>query len=665
MPLMMMAQGWPDNYGGVMLQGFYWDSYSDSKWTKLESQADELSQYFDLIWVPQSGWCNSSNSMGYNDIYWYNQRSAFGTEDELKSMISTFKAKGTGIIADVVINHRGGVSRWTDFPTETNPLDGKEYSMGLSDICSTDEYNTDASAATERSTYGKATGAKDTGDDFNGCRDLDHTSTNVQENCKAYTKYLLEYLGYTGFRYDMVKGYSAKYVGMYNAYSSPTYSVAECWDGISTIKTWINGTKTDGEIQSGAFDFPAKYLMTNNPKNYGKWYNASDGLAFNDTYKQYGITFVDNHDTYRDEYGSGNTFTGDIAAANAWILAIPGTPCVFLPHWQAYKSEIAAMIKVRKAVGITNTSAISKIASSTTYLVAEVTGTNGKLYVIVGSESAARSNIPSGYTKVIGGDNYAYYTDVAVEGFMVDKQSGKYDDQLTVTITPVGNSTIVYTTDGTEPTATNGTQVSGEAKSLTFTTSTTLKVGVLSNGKVKDVETYSYEVAAFEPYKITVYVNCPEWDPLYFYAWNNNSSDNQLLGSWPGTKATQSKTIGDETWYYQEFDITASDYVVNFIFNNGNGKPQTVNIEGLNTDKYFKLGDKEGTNYGYKDVTSEYDTGISSVVVDDNTSNNPVKVYSINGVLVRSLPAGTSVGSATNGLAKGLYIVNGKKILAK
>jgi len=663
LPLIIMAQGWPKDYSGVMLQGFYWDSYSDSKWTKLESQADELSQYFDLIWVPQSGWCNSSNSMGYNDIYWYNQRSAFGTEEELKSMISTFKAKGTGIIADVVINHRGGATRWTDFPTETNPLDGKEYSMGLLDICSTDEYNTEASAASERSTYGKATGAKDTGDDFNGCRDLDHTSANVQENCKAYTKYLLEYLGYTGFRYDMVKGYGAKYVGMYNAYSNPTYSVGECWDGISTIKTWINGTKTDGEIQSGAFDFPAKYLMTNNPKNYGNWYNATGALAFDNTYKQYGITFVDNHDTYRDEYGEGNTFTGDVLAANAWILAIPGTPCVFLPHWQEYKSEIAAMIKTRKAVGITNTSAISKIASSATYLVAEVTGSNGKLYVVVGSESAAKAKIPDGYAKVISGDNYAYYADVAVEGFMVDKQSGKYDDGLAVTITPVGNTTIVYTTDGSEPTATNGTQVSGEATALTFTTNTTLKVGVLSNGEVKDVETYTYEIAPFEAYKITVYVCCPEWNPLYFYAWD--SANKELLGSWPGTKATQSKAIGDETWYYQEFDITAGDYVVNFIFNNGNGKPQTVNIEGLKSDKYFKLGELEGTNYGYKDVTSEYATGISSVVVNDDATNSPVKVYSISGTLLRSLPAGSSAAAATNGLAKGLYIVNGKKVIVK
>ena len=50
----MFAQGWKANYGGVMLQGFYWDSYQDTKWTNLEAQAKELSDYFDLVWLPQS-----------------------------------------------------------------------------------------------------------------------------------------------------------------------------------------------------------------------------------------------------------------------------------------------------------------------------------------------------------------------------------------------------------------------------------------------------------------------------------------------------------------------------------------------------------------------------------------------------------------------------------
>ena len=31
LPLLMMAQGWPTKYDGVMLQGFYWDSFNDSR----------------------------------------------------------------------------------------------------------------------------------------------------------------------------------------------------------------------------------------------------------------------------------------------------------------------------------------------------------------------------------------------------------------------------------------------------------------------------------------------------------------------------------------------------------------------------------------------------------------------------------------------------------
>ena len=114
------AQGWPADYGGVMLQGFYWDSYSDTKWTNLASQADELSQSFELIWVPQSGYCNTlTNQMGYSDIWWLDHKSAFGTEEQLRSMISTFKEKNVGIIEDVVINHKNGNTSWCDFPNES------------------------------------------------------------------------------------------------------------------------------------------------------------------------------------------------------------------------------------------------------------------------------------------------------------------------------------------------------------------------------------------------------------------------------------------------------------------------------------------------------------------------------------------------------------------
>ena len=80
--------------------------------------------------------------MGYDDLYWFNNyQSAFGSEQELRSMIGKLKQKGTGTIADVVINHRKTLTNWVDFPKET--YQGKTYQCPaprrrLSDDCESD-----------------------------------------------------------------------------------------------------------------------------------------------------------------------------------------------------------------------------------------------------------------------------------------------------------------------------------------------------------------------------------------------------------------------------------------------------------------------------------------------------------------------------------------------
>ena len=242
----MMAQGWPANYGGVMLQGFSWDSFVDTQWTNLESQADELSSYFDLIWVPQSGNCNSSyNQMGYTPVYYFDQNSSFGTEAQLRKMIQTFKAKNTGIIADVVINHRNNLGvngSWVDYPAET--YQGVTYQMLSTDICGNDDNG-------KTKTWANQNGYKlgndenhSTCEDWDGCRDLDHSSENVQKIIKVYLKFLLNDLGYAGFRYDMTKGFLRSYLAEYNYDAKPQFSVGEYWDGNkTTLKNVINQQK--------------------------------------------------------------------------------------------------------------------------------------------------------------------------------------------------------------------------------------------------------------------------------------------------------------------------------------------------------------------------------------------------------------------------------------
>lgn len=377
---------WPANYKGVMLQGFYWDSYTDTKWTNLEAQAEEMSKYFTLIWVPNSA-KSASGYMGYDPVYWFtNHNTKFGNEAELRNMIATYKALGVGIIEDVVINHRSGVSNWTNFPAEK--WRGETYQIGVDGICCNDE----VAYATGQA---KPTGAYDTGENFDGSRDLDHTNANVQKNCKAYCTFLLEDLGYAGFRYDMVKGYAPQYTKMYNEASKPTYSVGEYWDGnYDKVKEWIEGTGK----QSAAFDFPFKYAVNeafssnDMTKLVWKANGTTDQPAgmIHFGYPQYAVTFIDNHDTYRD----GSKFTGNVLAANAFMLCSPGTPCVFLPHYKENKAAIQALIKVRNDVGVHNMSAVKVLQSSRDCYMAEVTGTNGKLVVKVGGSMAS----PSGYT---------------------------------------------------------------------------------------------------------------------------------------------------------------------------------------------------------------------------------------------------------------------------
>ena len=425
--LSLSAQGWPAQYEGVMLQGFYWDSFSQSQWVKLEKQADELSQYFSLVWLPQSADCGGT-SMGYDDLYWFpgHYNSSFGSEAELRSLIQTFKSKGIGTIADVVINHRKNVSNWVDFPKET--YNGVTYELKSTDICGNDDGGATKQWATQN---GYTLGNNDTGEGWDGMRDLDHKSENVQANVKAYLKMLLNDLGYTGFRYDMVKGYSATYTKMYNEDSQPQFSVGECWDGTNTIKNWIEGTgKT-----SAAFDFQFRYTVRNAANN-GDWrklIQQNDGnwplisSSYNNgAYKQWAVTFVENHDTEKRSNAAQDPLKKDTLAANAYLLAMPGTPCVFFTHWIDCKQSIKAMIDVRRFAGIQNTGNYNMLqANNAKYAAFSSQGSKSNLLVVVGQTNMYTPE--ASWIKVLEGHHFAYYLDQNANTAWVDLASGEYE----------------------------------------------------------------------------------------------------------------------------------------------------------------------------------------------------------------------------------------------
>lgn len=601
------SQGWASDYSGVMLQGFSWDSYNESQWKVLEKQADELKGYIDLVWLPQSGKClETTQVMGYMPYYYFNQNSSFGSEAELRSLITKFKAAGIGAIADVVINHRN-TEGWYTFPAET--YKGVTYQMQSTDICKNDDGGT---TATQAATDGVSLSQNnDEGTDFGGCRDIDHKSENVQKVIKAYLKYLKDDLGYTGFRYDMVKGFDGSHVADYNDATGVEYSVGEYWDGNDKIESWINRTNK----KSAAFDFQFRYNVRDavNGAANGKvttssdWskLHSNDNLMHDANYRRYAVTFVENHDTQkRSESEQNDPLRKDTIAANAYMLAMPGTPCIFQPHWNAYKSEIKEMIAARKYAGITNMSNYANKQSKKTLYVNEVTGTKHKLLVAVGNDADKYAG-ETGYTKILSGYHYAYFLSNDAETSWTDVPSGSYEEGFKTTLTAVSQTEgakLVYTLDGSNPTSKSTTVESGKEISINGTC--TLKVGLLVNGEVRNIATHQYTIEKFKAYKFMVYVNADavKWSPLYCYTWKKAASV-----EWPGEKMTETKTIGGKTWYYKEVSIDNANELVNVIFNNGTDKPQTVDITGLTSTAYFEIEkSKEGKKYKVKDVTAEY-----------------------------------------------------------
>ena len=666
------AQGWPENYGGVMLQGFYWDSFAQSKWTKLESQADDFASTFDLIWIPQSGKCLESwNTMGYTPYYFFNQNSSFGTEAELRSMIQTFKSKGIGTIADVVVNHHN-TNGWWGFPAET--YKGVTYQFKTTDIVANDD---DGATATQAAKDGVTLSSNnDEGEGWGSMRDLDHKSQNVQNIVKAYVKYLKDDLGYTGFRYDMVKGFNGSHVADYNDYAGIEYSVGECWDGTSTIRNWIDAASK----KSAAFDFQFKYVVRNaidqnnwsklGQQNDGNWPLASSAYS-SGSYSRWAVTFVENHDTELRPDGSSNgPLRKDTLAANAYLLAMPGTPCVFYKHWLDYKDEIKAMVAARKLAGITNQSTASNLRSQSAYYANSIK-TNGENRLVVVVGSAPDSYVPStaSYTLILSGYHYRYYLANALETAWADKATGVYENAVKVKLTAVSETSgaqLVYTTDGTTPTASSKKVASGTEIDITETC--TLKVGLLVAGAVKGIieRNYTIKENTFEPKTITVYcrvgAGVSGWTTMNYWTWSDFGHE-PTNRNWPGDRITATKQVDGETWYYKEFTLTSEDDYVNFVFSNGGGSPQSVNVENVKETKFFVIrNEKDGSGHYYVDDVTPT-TGIDYLRSTSTPQRSTLRVYSIDGRLVRTMPAGTAESDALNTLPRGIYVVNGKKVV--
>ena len=559
----------------VMLQGFYWDSNQDkyygcTRWWNLQQEAADISAYFDLIWLPPSAL--SSGGVGYIPKQYSNQNSDWGTRAELEQLIQMLHAGGTKVIADMVINHIDGKNGWCSFYEQDFGEYGK-FEVDGSYISQNDEMNWDA----DEYCKGKATGAWEDGygdeKNYGPARDLAHGDEKVRQMCRAYAKWMVNVMKYDGFRYDYCKGFHMSHVNDYNSNAGAYFSMIEYYDGDPDV-LWSR--ITDAGENTLALDFAMKFNVLNDgiaKFNYAAC--KSPNCLIGKGKGRWAVNFIDNHDTFErmeneNDFGGNDPMHPDIKdrllQANAYILSMPGVPCIFYPHWKAHGAAIKPMILARKAVGVHSESAVSDEVVDNGYR-AYVTGTKGTLILELG---AACSECPYGYIEVAAGSGYKMYItyECATPELAITPASITYrTSTMSVSIEAkalAGVPTIYYTLDGSDPKSSDTKEKYTGA--ITISGTVTLKAYADVDGRQSDVETRVYTYLAPQEEPITVSFQKPsDWSSVYLYSWDN--SENKLTGNWPGKELTQ---INESGFHYHTFSDT-DVREIHFIFNNNTG----------------------------------------------------------------------------------------------
>ncbi len=582
----------PEKCPDVMLQAFYWDSNEDkakhgnTRWTALNEQANEIGAYFDLVWLPPSA--KSSGGVGYHPKQYSNQNSAWGTSRELQILIEALHTCNTKVIADIVINHadaQGVGGSWCDMYEQYFGTFGT-FAPDVSWICKTDELNSDPKVNTD--CKGKASGKADDGygaeANYAAARDWDHDTEKVREMFRAYLKWMKSEMKYDGWRYDYCKGFHGAHINDYNKAAENYFSMTEYWDGnVNALQNYLN----DCDWNTLTLDFATKYTAFNNGIAAGNYANLKGAGLLGAGKSRWAVTFIDSHDSYqRDDNefcGKGNSmkYPEKILQANAYLISMPGVPCVFYPHWVTFKDNISKMILARQAAGIHSESAVQDEAGSGFYK-ATIAGTNGSIRLLLGPNSGYNTT-PAGYTLADKGTNYAVYyqTNKAVAPrLIITPGSQVFKDNtkgVTVTMKTVGgteNSTIYYTLDGTDPITSATKQIYTEP--FTIKETTTLQAYAEAEGVKSKVQSHQYTYKAPQTTPILVRFQKPaNWEKVYIYSWTKDAADKvtEYTGSWPGTEITLQDAEG---WYYYQFDAALKE--VNFIFNAGKDKEQTADL---------------------------------------------------------------------------------------
>ena len=353
----------------IILQGFNWESCNEevnsgkSWYQLLTAQVPQIAEAgFTAVWMPPP--TKSVSKQGYLPTDLYNLNSFYGSEDELKTVVARMREYNITPVADIVINHRcaeaqDDVGRWNKY---------------------TGKLAWDSSAITSENPDFGGRGNRGTGEDYLPAPNIDHTQEFVRNDLKEWLEWLRQEVGFRGWRFDFVKGYSGVYTGEYVNETRPFLSFGEFWDACSyrdgvleynqdahrqRTCNWVDSTGGN----TAAFDFTTKGILQEALSRTEYWRlidTHGNPPGFCGMWPSRAVTFIENHDT-------GSTLQhwpfpwSKVLQGYCYILTHPGTPTVFYDHWQdaEFTDAINLMMKIRKDTGITSNMAAVHIERAT------------------------------------------------------------------------------------------------------------------------------------------------------------------------------------------------------------------------------------------------------------------------------------------------------------
>lgn len=380
---------------GTILQFFHWDLPNDGTiWNTLRSQADELARAgFAAVWIPPPYKGEKGiDDVGYGiyDLFDFGEfdqkgtiRTKYGTFTELRQALERLKNNNIDVYLDMVFNHKGGadatevvraipvdwnnrgqavgdsreIEAYTHF---TFPGRGDRYSSMKWHWWHFDAVDYDNRNQNERYIYrleGKSfdrSVSREYGNfDFLMYADLDMEHPEVKEELKLWGNWIINEFGFKGARIDAVKHIDFNFLNEWldhikrNENASNFFAVGEFFTRHTDRLHWF--IQETGNRMS-VFDFPLhfKFLDAGQSNGYYDMNNFFKHTLVNEN-PILSVTFVDNHDTFRDNPVS--SWFKPLAYAMI-LLREGGYPCVFYKDYYGIGSNKSLSTVIKQLLDV-------------------------------------------------------------------------------------------------------------------------------------------------------------------------------------------------------------------------------------------------------------------------------------------------------------------------